>query len=212
MRVLVAPDCFSGTLTAPHAAAAMARGWLRSAPGDLVEECPLADGGPGFVAVLHHALGGELGSVTVSGPLGVRVPATVLLVETEAGVTAYVESAEAAGLALVPLAERDPTRATSRGVGELVRAALDAGARRIVVGVGGTATNDAGAGLLAGLAGGEHENLERGGGALDAVTPRDLAVLGALANELADVDLVAAVDVDVPLLGMHGASAGFAEQ
>ena len=212
MRVLVAPDCFSGTLTAPQAAAAIARGWLRSAPADVVEECPLADGGPGFVAVLHQALGGELGSVTVSGPLGGPVPGTLLLVPGDTGLTAYVETAEAAGLALVPLADRDPTRTTSRGVGQLLRAALDAGARRIVVGVGGTATNDAGAGMLAGLGREGSEVLERGGGALDAVVREDLAHLGTLAHELAAVDLVAAVDVDVALLGLHGASAGFAEQ
>jgi len=212
MRVLVAPDCFTGTLTAPQAAAAIARGWLRAAPADEVEQCPLADGGPGFVAVLHRALGGELGSVTVTGPLGERVPATVLLVDGDAGRTVYVEAAEAAGLALVPADRRDPTRTTSRGVGELVRAALDAGARRIVVGVGGTGTNDAGAGLLAGLGGWDTPALSSGGGALDDVGRDDLAGLGALARDLAGVDLVAAVDVDVPLLGLHGASAGFAEQ
>lgn len=211
MRVLVAPDCFSGTLTAPQAASAIARGWLRAAPHDEIEECPLADGGPGFVAVLHRALGGELGSVTVSGPLGERVPGTVLLVDGEGGPTAYVESAEAAGIALVPAERRDPTRTSSVGVGELVRAALDAGARRVVVGVGGTGTNDGGAGLVAGL-GSWGEALRGGGGTLDSVSREDLAGLGALARELEGVDLVAAVDVDVPLLGLHGASAGFAEQ
>lgn len=212
MRVLVAPDCFTGTLSAPRAAAAIARGWARAAPGDEVEQRPLADGGPGFVAVLHQALGGELGSVTVTGPLGDRVPATVLLVAGDGGPTAYVEAAEAVGLELVPAQRRDPTMASSVGVGELVRAALDAGARRIVVGVGGTASNDGGAGLLAGLGGWDDGVLRRGGGALDDATGADLAGLGALANELAGVDLVAAVDVDVPLLGLHGASAGFAPQ
>ncbi len=212
MRVLVAPDCFTGTLTAPQAAAAIARGWALAAPGDTIEQCPLADGGPGFVTVLHQALGGQLGPVTVSGPWGDLVPATVLLVPDEGGPTAYVESAEAVGTALVPAERRDPTRTTSLGVGQLIRAAVAAGARRVVVGVGGTATNDGGAGLLAGLGGWEDDALRGGGGALGSVTRTDLAGLGALAHELAAVDLVAAVDVDVPLLGLHGASAGFAEQ
>ncbi|NLF06193.1 MAG: glycerate kinase [Actinomycetales bacterium] len=208
MRVLVAPDCFSGTLSAPQAAEAIARGWALAAPGDEIERCPLSDGGPGFVAVLHEALGGELGSVTVSGPLGEPVPATVLLVEG----TAYVESAEAAGLALVAPADRDPTRTSTYGLGELVRAAVGTGARRVVVGVGGTATNDGGAGLIAGLGGWDGSPLRDGGGALDGVTRDALGGLGDLARELAHIDLVAAVDVDVPLLGLHGASAGFAEQ
>jgi len=212
MRVLVAPDCFTGTLTAPQAAAAIARGWAAAAPHDSVEQCPLADGGPGFVQVLHQALGGELGPVTVTGPLGEQVPATILLVPGEGGATAYVESAEAAGLELVPTDRRDPTRTTSLGVGQLVRAALEAGAKRVVVGVGGTATNDGGAGLLAGLGGWTGGALVRGGGELGSVTGADLAGLGALARELEGVDLVVAVDVDVPLLGLHGASAGFAEQ
>jgi len=212
MRVLVAPDCFTGTLTAPQAAAAIARGWAAAAPHDSVEQCPLADGGPGFVQVLHQALGGELGPVTVTGPLGEQVPATILLVPGEDGATAYVESAEAAGLELVPTDRRDPTRTSSLGVGQLVRAALEAGAKRVVVGVGGTATNDGGAGLLAGLGGWTGGALVRGGGELGSVTGADLAGLGALARELEGVDLVVAVDVDVPLLGLHGASAGFAEQ
>src|SRR5690554_1618897 len=178
MRVLVAPDCFTGTLSAPRAAAAIARGWARAAPGDEIQQSPLADGGPGFVAVLHQALGGELGSVAVSGPLGDRVPATVLLVAGDGGPTAYVESAEAVGLELVPAQRRDPTRASSVGVGELVRAALDTGARRIVVGVGGTSSNDGGAGLLAGLGGWDDGALRRGGGALDEVTATDLGGLG----------------------------------
>lgn len=212
MRVLVAPDCFTGTFSAPEAAAAICRGWARAAPSDTLEACPLADGGPGFVEVLHHALGGDLAPVTVTGPLGERTPASLLLVETAGALTAYVESAHAAGLALVPPDHRDPTRTSSVGLGELIRAALDSGARRVVIGVGGTGTNDAGAGLLAGLGGWDPSPLRRGGGSLGEVTQAELGGLGPLARELAGVDLVAAVDVDVPLLGLHGASAGFAAQ
>jgi len=144
MRVLIAPDKFAGTLTAVQAADAIAEGWRRHAPGDELDLAPMADGGPGFVDVLHAALGGDLSAVTVSGPHGAPVPAVVL----RAGDTAYVESAQAAGLHLV---DGDPEAATSRGVGELLLAAVDAGARTVVVGLGGTGTPDGGAGLLAAL-------------------------------------------------------------
>lgn len=203
----MAPDCFTGTLTAAQAAEAMADGWRRGAPSDSTTLLPLADGGPGFLEVVRAGRGGELLSVTVPGPLGDDVPAAVLLVDDEA----YVESAQAVGLHLVPEAQRDPTRTTSAGVGVLVRAALDAGARRVVVGLGGSATNDGGAGMLAALGGGSAA-LTAGGGALDRVGAEDLAGLPALRRSLAGVDLVAACDVDVPLLGLHGASAGFSPQ
>ena len=144
MRVLIAPDKFAGTLTAVEAADAIAAGWRRQAPGDDLDLAPMADGGPGFVDVLHAALGGSLEAVTVSGPHGSPVPAVVLRV----GETAYVESAQAAGLHLL---DGDPETATSRGVGELVLAAVEGGARTVVVGLGGSGTNDGGAGVLAAL-------------------------------------------------------------
>ncbi len=97
MRILVAPDKFAGTLTAVEAAAAIAEGWRRTAPDDVIVTTPLADGGPGFVDVLHAALGGELLRCTVTGPSGSAVAATALLVDG----TAYVESAQACGLRLV---------------------------------------------------------------------------------------------------------------
>ncbi|WP_136519750.1 glycerate kinase family protein [Cellulomonas telluris] len=217
MRVLLAPDCFGTSLTAAHAADALAAGWRTGAPHDEVTTCPLADGGPGFVATLRASLGGGLDAVTVTGPLGDPAPAAVLRV----GATAYVESAHALGLGLVPPARRDPTRTTSAGAGELVAAAIDAGARRVVVGLGGSATNDAGAGLLAALADallgpGAADRvppaLRAGGGGLGQLRAQDLAFLPALRDALRGVDLVAAVDVDVPLLGLQGASAGFAPQ
>ena len=211
MHILLAPDCFTGTLTARQAADAMAEGWGRGAPHDALTLLPLADGGPGFLDAVHAGLGGELVPVTVSGPLGVATPAVVLMVPGAGGPVAYVESAQAVGLHLVPEPERDPTRTTSLGLGELLRAALDLGAARLVVGLGGSATNDAGAGLLAGL-GLPSRVLRGGGGGLGAVTSEDLAGLAALRRELAGVDLVIATDVDVPLLGLHGASAGFAAQ
>ena len=212
MRILVAPDCFTGTLTASQAAEAMARGWAAGAPHDDVSVLPLADGGPGFLDVLHAALTGKtLVPVTVHGPLGEPTPAVLLLDDTPTARVAYIEAAQAVGLHLVPPDRRDPTATTSVGVGQLLRAALRLGARRIVVGLGGSATNDGGAGMLAGL-GLESELLRGGGGGLGSLVAGDLAGLTALRRELVGVDLVIAADVDVPLLGLHGASAGFAAQ
>jgi glycerate 2-kinase len=211
VRILVAPDCFTGSLTAPQAAEAIASGWSAGAPHDSVRQLPLADGGPGFLEVVRSGLGGDLLSATVEGPRGAPAPGLVLLCHGDGGPTAYLESAQATGLHLLALPDRDPTRTTSRGLGTLVRAALDAGARRIVVGLGGSATNDAGAGVLAGL-GMAASALGEGGGGLDGLRREDLEPLVELRRELAGVDLVGAVDVDVPLLGLHGASAGFAAQ
>jgi glycerate 2-kinase len=216
VRVLVAPDCFTGTLTAVEAARAVAAGWARQAPDDDLRLCPLSDGGPGFVDVLAASLPGRLELVTVPGPLGEPVPAQVLLTQADGVSTAYVESAQACGLHLVPADRRDPGRATTLGVAGLLIAARAAGAARIVVGLGGSGTNDAGAGLLAGLltelGAGPHQRLARGGEALRDIDADELAALPALREAWADVDLVVASDVDVPLLGFHGASAGFAEQ
>lgn len=211
VRVVLAPDCFGGTLTARQAAEAMAAGWRQGAPHDDVALVPLADGGPGFMKIVHDAAGGEVVPVTVSGPLEERVPAAILLVPTPTGPVAYLESAQAVGLHLVPPERRDPTVTTSVGVGEMLVAARELGARRVVVGLGGSSTNDGGAGALAGL-GLRAPVLAAGGGGLTGVTAADLDGLPALRAAWADLDLVVATDVDVPLLGLHGASAGFAAQ
>jgi glycerate kinase len=218
VRVLVAPDSFTGTLTALQAAQAMAAGWARQAAGDDLDVCPLSDGGPGFVDVLAQALpDARLELVTVAGPLGDPTPAQVLLASAPDGVlVGWVESAQACGLHLIPPDRRDPGRTTTAGVTGLLLAARAAGARRIVVGLGGSGTNDAGAGLLGGLLAdlgvGSPESLGRGGAALRGTDPAGLAGLPALRQAWADVEILAATDVDVPLLGFHGASAGFAEQ
>ena len=150
MRVVVAPDSFGGTLSAVEAVAAIAAGWSRVAPGDEVVAIPMSDGGPGFVDVLaSQVAGGELRAATVTGPLG-RPTAADVLIDPATG-TAYVETAQAAGLHLVARRERDPMRATTVGVGELICHALDAGARTVVVGLGGSATTDGGAGALSAL-------------------------------------------------------------
>jgi glycerate kinase len=199
MRVLIAPDKFAGTLTAVEAAQAIAEGWRRRAPGDQTVQVPMADGGPGFCDVLHTSLGGDLLAVTVTGPYGDPVPGTVLLTEG----TAYVESAQACGLHLTSQHERDPERATSYGVGELLAAAVGAGARRVVVGLGGSGTNDGGAGMLAALGATADAPLDRGPVALADVTRADL---DPARSRLADVALMTASDVDNPLLGLTGAT------
>ncbi|MGH3366813.1 MAG: glycerate kinase family protein [Nocardioidaceae bacterium] len=205
MRVLIAPDKFAGTLSATEAADAIAEGWSRRAPADELVKVPMADGGPGFCEVLHASLGGELLALTVTGPYGESVPAAVLL----AGDTAYVESAQACGLHLTPADARDPERATSAGLGELLVAAVDAGARRIVVGLGGSATNDAGAGMLAALGATSDVVLTGGPIAFADVTRVELDAVRA---QLGKVELVAASDVDSPLLGLIGATNVFGPQ
>jgi glycerate kinase len=202
MRVLIAPDKFAGTMTAVEAAEAIATGWRRQAPGDDLDLAPMADGGPGFVDVLHAALGGELSAVTVSGPQGTPVPAVVLRV----GETAYVESAQAAGLHLT---DGDAETATSRGVGELVLAAVSGGARTVVVGLGGSGTNDGGAGVLAALGATADVTLDAGAAALSGVSSVDLS---AARSRLDGVTLVAASDVDNPLTGLFGATKTFGPQ
>jgi glycerate kinase len=161
---------------------------------------PLADGGPGFVEVLGEALGGRRVPVATVDPLGRPAEGEVLLV----GGTAYVESAQACGLHLLASAERDPTVTTSYGLGLLLAAAVEAGATEVVVGLGGSATNDAGAGMLAALGAGPVDvagyALPYGGAALGA------AVQLAGTPQLRQVALVAATDVDNPLVGLHGAS------
>jgi glycerate kinase len=203
MRVLIAPDKFAGTLTAVEAADAIAAGWRRHAPDDELDLAPMSDGGPGFVDVLHAALGGELLAVTVTGPFGQPVPAAVLV----AGDTAYVESAQACGIHLTNAEHAE--RATTLGVGELVVAALGTDARTVVVGLGGSGTNDGGAGLLAALGATSDARLDAGAVGLDGIRQVDLAAARARVGE---VRLVAASDVDNPLTGLFGATKVFGPQ
>ena len=209
MRVLLAPDGFGGTLSPAAAAAAMADGWRRAAPGDELDLAPLSDGGPGLLEVLSAALPcAVLHPVVVQDPLARPVTGAVLL---DAG-TAWIEAASACGLHLLDDAERDPKVTTTYGVGQLITAALDLGATRVVVGLGGSATNDGGAGLLAALGvqrlDAAGERLPSGGAALRRVD----RLTGPPDPRLAEVELVAATDVDSPLLGLRGASATFGPQ
>jgi glycerate kinase len=207
--VVLAPDGFGGTLSASAAAGAMADGWRRVSPDDDLRLVPLSDGGAGLLEVLMAALpDATLVSVTVEDPLARPVAAAFLL----DGQTAYLESAQACGLHLLAPEERDPRITTTYGVGQLVRAALDAGAQRIVVGLGGSATNDGGAGMLAALGlqghGVDGQRLAPGGAALAGLA----GLAGVLDPRLHDVELIAATDVDAPLLGLRGASMVFGPQ
>lgn len=205
--MLLCPDKFAGTLSAPEVAAAVAEGWRDVAPGDELLVRPLADGGPGFVEVLAEALGGRRLPVPTVDPLGRPAAGEILL--TDDG-TAYLESAQACGLHLLADAERDPKATTSYGLGLLVTAAVEAGARTVVVGLGGSGTNDGGAGMLVPLGVTPLDDAGRalpyGGAALTAVAALDGE------PRLRGATLVAATDVDNPLLGLHGASSVFGPQ
>lgn len=206
MRVLICPDKFAGTLSAPEAAAAIAEGWREVNPGHELDVLPLSDGGPGMLDALAAALDGRRITVDIVDPLGRKTTGELLLV----GDTAYIESAEACGLHLLAPEERDPLRATSFGLGQLMTAAVETGARTLVIGLGGSATNDAGAGMLTALGLTPLDALDRalpyGGGALaEAVRLDGFA-------RLRGVAIVAATDVDNPLAGITGASAVFGPQ
>jgi glycerate kinase len=211
VRVLIAPDDFKGTLSAVEAAEAISIGWRLHAPDDTLTLIPMSDGGPGFVRAVSTVLGGDIAPVGLRGPMGETAIGMVLMVDD----TGYVESAHGCGLALVHPDRRDARAATSYGVGQLIAAAIDSGARRIVVGLGGTASTDGGAGMLAALgatardAAGSPIALEAGGAALAGVVTVDLAPARA---RVADVEIVVASDVDSPLLGSRGAARGFAAQ
>ena len=210
--MLIAPDSFTGTLSAGQAAEAIAEGWRRSAPADDLTLLPLSDGGPGFLDVLSRALVGTTVSVTVADPLERPVPAAILMVDTGGRRTAYIESAQACGLHLLAEGERNPLVTSTFGVGQLIEAAVGQGATRVVVGLGGSGTNDGGAGMLAALGAGDPDALAVGGAKLRDLADDALRGLVLVRESLHEVEVVLATDVDSPLLGFHGASAVFAPQ
>ena len=210
MRILIAPQEYKGTLTAEAAASAMAEGAQRALPDSDVDVLPLADGGPGTVRAIIRAAGGELRTERVTGPLGTPVDAEWGLLTDGAAV---IEMAAAAGLVLVPEAQRDPRITTTYGVGELVRAALEAGSRRIIVGLGGSATNDGGAGMAqalgARLLDAEGRELPPGGGGLARLERIDATKID---GRLAECAVLGATDVRNPLVGPEGASIVYGPQ
>ncbi len=213
MRVLVAPDKFKGTLTAEQAAQAIARGWERGDASAEVEVVPMADGGEGTMDALVAALGGERFSQEVSGPLGDPVRAEFAVVPSEGGTLGVVEMARASGLGLISPGRRDPKRTSTRGTGELILAVCRRGVRRVLVCVGGSATNDAGAGMAQAvgvrLLDRRGVDLRPGGAAL-----LDLAAIDLTASDgsVRGAEFVVATDVDNPLVGPQGASAVYGPQ
>ncbi|NUP16118.1 MAG: glycerate kinase [Streptomyces sp.] len=207
-RVLIAADKFKGSLTAVQVAERVTAGLRRGVPDLRVEAMPVADGGDGTVDAAVAA-GFERREVRVAGPLGHEVTAAFAL----RGDTAVVEMAEASGLQRLPAGVFAPLTASTYGSGELLRAALDAGARTIVFGVGGSATTDGGAGMLTALGARfldtDGEPVAPGGGGLEGLATADLS---ALDPRLASVDLVLASDVDNPLTGPKGAPAIYGPQ
>ncbi len=197
MRLLVSPDRFSGALSAAQVAAAVRRGWLRTAPRSEIRTLPMSDGGAGLLDAVHSARGGRLVPLTVCGPLGDPVPATLLHVPGGAGGTVYLEGGQVIGRQLTRPGDelRHAEQGTSAGLGELLNAARELGAGRIVVGLGDSATHDGGAGLLLALAG-------AGDGA-----EVDQAAVVAAHRALDGAEIVVATATQTPLLGLHGAGA-----
>ncbi len=214
MKIVVAPDSFKESLPAAEAAAAIARGLARARPDARIEQVPMADGGEGTVDALLAATGGSRHRARVAGPLGDPVEAVWGMLGDGSG-TAVLEMASASGLALVPPARRDPAAASTLGTGQLILACLAAGARRVLIGIGGSATNDGGAGAAQAIgvrfldAGGRPLPDGIGGGRLDEITRIDLR---GRHPAIGRVPITVACDVDNPLCGPGGASAVFGPQ
>lgn len=207
MRILVAPDSFKGSLGASDAARAIVRGVRRARPDALVEACPLSDGGEGFSGVLRGAKGGVERSSGVTGPRRAKVQAAWTLLDDG---TAVIESATAVGLDLIDANERKASDTTTAGVGEPILAALDAGAKRIVVGLGGTGTTDGGAGMAQALGVVfDGASTPVTGAGLRSIRRVDVAGRDA---RLASVQIIAVTDVDNPLTGPEGTAHVYAPQ
>ncbi|WP_404336898.1 glycerate kinase [Planococcus rifietoensis] len=211
MKIIVAPDSFKGSISAEQAARAMAQGIIEAAPDSEVIELPSADGGEGTMVNLVATTNGRMVTHQVSGPLGKPVAASYgVLGNAE---TCVIEIAEASGLTLLSQTERNPERASTEGTGELIRHALDAGFRDFIIGLGGSATNDGGTGLLRALGmrflDAAGEALLPGAGALDKLYAIDAHSFD---PRIQDCRFVIASDVDNPLVGPNGASHIFGPQ
>jgi glycerate 2-kinase len=202
VRVLFAPDSYKGTLSSVEVALALATGWARARPQDELHLSPLADGGEGTLDAIQAAGGWERRHAVVADPLGRPIHASWLQRQTASELDAVVEMAAASGLSRLTPAERDPFGATSRGTGQLLFAALAAGAEQLTIGIGGSATTDGGRGILEAL----------GARVTDGPAGDVHVDLEGLDPALARVDLRVACDVDNPLLGPRGAAATYGPQ
>ncbi|CCJ97200.1 glycerate kinase [Cronobacter malonaticus] len=210
-KIVIAPDSFKESLSAMDVAKAIEAGFREIYPQAHYVCVPMADGGEGTVEAMVAATGGQIITTPVTAPLGNKVDGFFGLLGD--GETAVVEMAAASGLHLVPAAQRDPRITTSYGTGELILAALERGVKAIIIGIGGSATNDGGAGMMQALGArfldGEGHELAPGGAALARLARLDLS---ALDPRLAQVSVTVACDVDNPLCGEKGASAVFGPQ
>lgn len=212
MKILLAPDSFKGSLTAKEVCTYLKAGLLRADPKIEVTELPMADGGEGTVEALIHVLGGELRTVTVHNPLMELMEASYGLISKDR--LAVIEMAAASGLELIDEDQRNPAMTTTYGTGELILDALDQGCRSFIIGIGGSATNDGGAGMLEALgavlsdASGS-KNFPKGGAALTELKNLDL---GGLDPRLNDSRFDIACDVTNPLLGTNGATRVYGPQ
>jgi glycerate kinase len=211
LRIIVAPDSYKGSVSAVAVAQAMERGILRVFPEAEVCKVPIADGGEGTVEALVTATGGKIFQAAVNDPLGEPISAHWGVLGDAR--TAVIEMAAASGLPLVPRARRDPRITSTHGTGQLIRAALDAGLRRIIIGIGGSATNDGGVGMARALGArfmdADGAALAEGGAALASLRQIDLSGLD---PRLLETEITVACDVDNPLCGPRGASAVFGPQ
>ena len=205
MKIVIAPDSFKGSLTALQVAEAIEIGLLRVFPDALIEKVPMADGGEGTVQSLVDATGGEVLTAQVLDPLGNAIDAQYGVLGD--GLTAVIEMAAASGLTLVPPDKRDPRVTTTYGTGELIRAALAHGCRKLIIGIGGSATNDGGAGMAQALGAklltADAEQIKPGGRYLATLNSIDLSELD---SRIAETETVVACDVNNPLIGKQGAS------
>jgi glycerate 2-kinase len=190
MRVIIAPDSYTGTLTAQEAAQAIYQGWQKSDPDSQYWLFPISDGGPGFISAVNAATEGEIKEFEVLNLIGEEIKAPIFFKDD----AAYIESALVVGPQFLKSQARTPLQYSTKGIGTLIRLAVNHGAKNIFIGVGGTASLDGGFGLLSEV----FENQE--------------IVLSALPNWLSGINLFAATDVEVPLLGPRGAVRGFGIQ
>lgn len=212
MHILIAPDSFKESMTAMQAAEAIEQGW-RDVTGDTTtfHKIPMADGGEGTTQSLHDALSGECRTITVQDPLGRTISAPYSLANQ--GQTAIIEMAAASGLDLVAPDERNPLVTSTYGTGQMLLDALDQGVSHIILGIGGSATNDGGAGLLQAigvqLLDDVGQSISRGGQGLAQLAHIDMSQLDARFHH---IQLEVACDVDNPLLGPNGATAIYSQQ
>ncbi|KOP66027.1 glycerate kinase [Bacillus sp. FJAT-18019] len=209
--IVLAPDSFKESMTAKEVCAAMERGIQKGNPNVTCIHVPMADGGEGTMQSLVDATGGTVHTVMVTGPLGDEVEASYGI--SGDGCTGVLEMASASGIHLVPPAQRNPLTATTYGTGELIKACLDHGINQLLIGIGGSATNDGGAGVVQALGGklldAEGKELAFGGGELGRLASVDL---GGFDPRLQHVKVEVACDVNNPLCGETGASQVFGPQ